>query len=43
MPIFGRLFDRQRFEIAFLIAALFPVAGYFGWLWLSSPGRNAAV
>jgi ACS family hexuronate transporter-like MFS transporter len=36
MPVFGRLFDRQRFDIAFLIAALFPVAGYFGWLWLSS-------
>jgi MFS transporter, ACS family, hexuronate transporter len=36
MPVFGRLFDRHRFDTAFLIAALFPVAGYFGWLWLSS-------
>ncbi len=36
MPVFGRLFDRHRFDAAFLIAALFPVAGYFGWLWLSS-------
>jgi ACS family hexuronate transporter-like MFS transporter len=36
MPVFGRLFDRRQFDTAFLIAALFPVAGYFGWLWLSS-------
>jgi ACS family hexuronate transporter-like MFS transporter len=36
MPIFGRLFDRHDYQSAFLIAALFPVAGYFGWLWLSS-------
>jgi ACS family hexuronate transporter-like MFS transporter len=43
MPVFGRLFDRQRFDIAFLIAALFPVAGYFGWLWLSSPRPKRAV
>ena len=43
MPVFGRLFDRQRFDIAFLIAALFPVAGYFGWLWLSSRRPERAV
>jgi ACS family hexuronate transporter-like MFS transporter len=43
MPVFGRLFDRQRFDIAFLIAALFPVAGYFGWLWLSSRRPVRAV
>jgi ACS family hexuronate transporter-like MFS transporter len=43
MPVFGRLFDRQRFDIAFLIAALFPVAGYFGWLWLSSRQPQRAV
>jgi MFS family permease len=36
MPIFGRLFDRHDYQSAFLIAALFPVAGYFGWLWLNS-------
>ena len=36
MPIFGRLFDRHDYQSAFLIAALFPAAGYLGWLWLSS-------
>jgi len=36
MPIFGRLFDQRRFGTAFLIATSFPVAGYFGWLLLSS-------
>jgi len=36
MPIFGRLFDRRDHQNAFVIAALFPVAGYLGWLWLSS-------
>lgn len=35
MPIFGRLFDHHDYQSAFLIAALFPVAGYLGWLWLS--------
>jgi ACS family hexuronate transporter-like MFS transporter len=36
MPLFGRLFDQHRYQDAFLIAGLFPVAGYAGWLWLSS-------
>jgi MFS family permease len=36
MPIFGRLFDRHDYQSAFLIAALFPVVGYLGWLWLSA-------
>lgn len=36
MPLFGRLFDQHRYEAAFLIAGLFPVAGYLGWLWISS-------
>ena len=40
MPIFGRLFDRHDYQSAFLIAALFPVAGYLGWLWLSWPLLN---
>jgi ACS family hexuronate transporter-like MFS transporter len=41
MPVFGRMFDGQRYGVAFLIAGLTPVAGYLGWLWLSSrrPGR----
>ena len=35
MPFFGRLFDQRRFPEAFLIAAVVPIAGYVGWLWLS--------
>jgi predicted MFS family arabinose efflux permease len=31
MPVFGRMFDQQRYEAAFLIAAFFPVAGYALW------------
>ena len=35
MPVFGRLFDQQRYELAFLIAALFPVAGFGLWTGLT--------
>ena len=35
MPVFGRLFDQQRFELAFLIASLFPVAGFILWAGLT--------
>ena len=31
MPPFGRLFDLHMYETAFVIAALFPVAGYAAW------------
>lgn len=30
-PLFGRLFDQHRYDAAFLLAALFPVMGY--WIW----------
>jgi ACS family hexuronate transporter-like MFS transporter len=30
-PVFGRLFDQHRYEAAFLLAAVFPVMGY--WIW----------
>jgi len=30
-PVFGRLFDQHRYEAAFLLAAMFPVMGY--WIW----------
>lgn len=44
MPMFGRLFDQQRYTEAFVIAAVVPVVGYFGWLWLSErPVRTAAM
>ncbi|MGH9659662.1 MAG: MFS transporter [Bryobacteraceae bacterium] len=33
MPVAGWLFDRQRFEAAFVMAAAFPVAGYLLWRW----------
>jgi MFS transporter, ACS family, aldohexuronate transporter len=39
MPLFGSLFDQHRYQDAFLIAGLSPVAGYAGWLWLSSRWR----
>jgi ACS family hexuronate transporter-like MFS transporter len=40
MPVFGRLFDEQRFEAAFALAAAFPVAGYALWLLLAARGRS---
>jgi hypothetical protein len=38
MPLFGKLFDAGGFSTAFLIAALFPVAGITAWLFLARPG-----
>ncbi len=35
MPVFGRLFDLHRSDVAFVLAALFPVVGYIAWLVLS--------
>ena len=31
MPVFGRLFDRGRFDAGFALAAVFPAAGYLVW------------
>lgn len=31
MPVFGRLFDLQRYSEAFWLAAAVPLAGYAGW------------
>jgi hypothetical protein len=39
MPVFGHMFDGQRYGVAFLIAGPSPVAGYLGWVWLSSRGE----
>lgn len=33
MPVFGRLFDQRRFDMAFTIAAVIPIAGYAMWRW----------
>jgi ACS family hexuronate transporter-like MFS transporter len=30
-PSFGRLFDQGRYDVAFRIATLFPIAGYLLW------------
>jgi ACS family hexuronate transporter-like MFS transporter len=35
MPLFGRLFDLHRYDVAFLVAAIVPVLGFFGWWRLS--------
>jgi len=31
MPVFGHMFDQKRYDEAFVLAALFPVAGYIIW------------
>jgi ACS family hexuronate transporter-like MFS transporter len=43
MPVFGRMFDQQQYQTAFLVAALFPVAGYVLWSGLGrfAPGKKA--
>jgi len=39
MPVVGRLFDQRRYDAAFLLAALFPVAGYAVWRWINRTGK----
>ncbi len=34
-PLFGRLFDQRRYDLAFLIAALLPILGYAAWRWIN--------
>jgi len=41
MPLFGRLFDRRRYDESFWIATLVPVLGFFGWKWLESVKSTA--
>jgi len=36
MPMFGRLFDMRRYDVAFAIAALLPAVGYAGWAWINA-------
>jgi ACS family hexuronate transporter-like MFS transporter len=40
MPVFGHLFDVRRYSVAFWIAAAIAMAGYLGWLALSSRGDS---
>lgn len=35
MPVFGHFFDRSRFDAGFVLAAAFPMLGYFTWRVLS--------
>jgi ACS family hexuronate transporter-like MFS transporter len=35
MPVFGRLFDMHRYDIAFALAAILPAFGYLGWAWIN--------
>jgi len=35
MPLFGRLFDLARYDVAFAVAALTPALGYCGWAWIN--------
>lgn len=41
MPVFGRLFDRGRFDLGFVLAASLPPLGYVVWLLLSRMGGAA--
>jgi ACS family hexuronate transporter-like MFS transporter len=43
MPVFGRLFDQGRFDVAFMVAGMFPVVGFTGWLALSSRRSGRAA
>jgi len=35
MPLFGRLFDLRRYDLAFALAALLPAVGYAAWAWIN--------
>ena len=42
MPLFGRMFDLERYDAAFILAAVCPLIGYAIWLWISSSRQTAA-
>ena len=41
MPVFGRLFDRGRFDAGFALAAAFPVLGFGAWWAVNRRPREA--
>ena len=41
MPYFGRLFDQQRYDTAFVLATCFPVVGFAAWWALSREPRKS--
>jgi hypothetical protein len=43
MPVFGALFDLERYDAAFLFAAACPIAGYGLWLWLTAEPAPATL
>lgn len=43
MPYMGRLFDQQQWERAFLLATLFPLAGFTLWWVGASFATNRAT
>ncbi len=40
MPLLGRLIDRHRWDVAFLLAAVLPAVGYLFWLAANRRGRG---
>lgn len=40
MPVFGRLFDLEQFQTAFLLASLAPLAGYLVWNGLNRVAKS---
>ncbi len=40
MPVFGRLFDLQRFDVGFALAAAMPALGFASWWALSRNARS---
>jgi hypothetical protein len=42
MPLFGRLFDRGAYGVAYAIAAAAPVVGWILWRLTHSPERRPA-
>ncbi|MCX6595943.1 MAG: MFS transporter [Acidobacteria bacterium] len=41
-PQFGRWFDQQNYEMAFLVAGLLPAMGFVLWMGLTGGGRSSA-
>jgi MFS transporter, ACS family, aldohexuronate transporter len=41
MPLFGRLFDMRRYDLAFAIAAVLPALGYAGWAWINRAAESS--
>jgi ACS family hexuronate transporter-like MFS transporter len=43
MPLFGRLFDMRRYDLAFAIAAVLPALGYAGWAWINRDAERSVT